>query len=226
MSNTKRPPEVHKRKRRRWAKLAQTATAEQIIGEIKRGESTFVMTFGQLALMDALIVIIGQSGPASVDVLTWTITDIDIEQIAEFISQGKITRFRILLDCSFQARQPIWDQMLRTAFGDDAIRIIKSHAKCVIVRSATMDVVVHASMNMNRNPRLENMEICEDRGFAEFFTEIVDSIFTEVSPGENRTKMMEFDGVPQVQIFKQVKARKLVRSAINEPKTTHTLHKL
>ena len=223
---SKRQPEAHKRKRRRWAKLSQLGTAEATIGTIAKGETTFILTFGQIALMDALLVILDQSGPASVDVSTWTISDSDIEQTAELVAEGKITKLRMIVDCSFPARKPIFDAMLRKAFGDDAIRVIKTHAKFIIVRGEKLDVVVHASMNMNRNPRLENMEICEDAGFAEFFTNVVDSIFTEVSPNENRTKMMEFDGVPQVQMFQEVSARRLARSTLNEPATTHTLRKL
>lgn len=222
----KRKPEAHKRKRRRWAKLSQLGTAEATIGTIAKGETTFILTFGQMALMDALLVILAQSGPASVDVSTWTISDSDIAQLSELVSEGKITNLRMIVDCSFPARQPIFERMLRDEIGDDAIRVIKTHAKFIVVRGPKLDVVVHASMNMNRNPRLENMEICEDESFAEFFTEIVDSIFAEVSPNANRSSMLAFDGVPQVQMFNEVEAPRIARSTLNEVGTTHTLRKL
>lgn len=226
MAKLKRKPAVFKRARQLSFRLDQTNTAAHAIGQIEPGQSLFILTFGQMALMDILLAVLDQSGPASVDLSTWTISDSNIEQLEELASEGRITNLRIALDCSFPARQPACDIMIRTAFGNDAIRVIETHAKFLVIRSATLNVVVHASMNMNRNPRLENLELCEDEAFAAFFTSIVDDIFSEAAPEQRRTGKFAFDSVAQTQMFQEVAANRIPRSALNEPQATHTLRKL
>ena len=138
------------------------------------------MTYGQFSLVDALSVILQQTGPAAVSVATWTAAEADLTRAEQFLREGAVTSLRFLVDRSFETRQPSYCAALRRLFGDTAIRTTRSHAKFATIRNAGWDLVVRTSMNLNHNPRLENIEVSDDPGFADF----VDSVFDEVWRGQ------------------------------------------
>lgn len=224
--NEQRKPAAFRRPSKRTQKLERYATASEAIGEIKKGSDTYILTFGQFSLIDALLVILDQAGPSSVVLSTWTAADAHLERTAEMIEAAKITDFRMIVDRSFETRQPKYCHNMRKKFGAECLRAIRTHAKFMIVRSPKLDVVVRTSMNLNENPRLENIEISEGKEFAEFFQSITDDIFAEVGERENRSKLLELKGVPNGYPFKEIQANRIERNNVNEAKTEFTLEKL
>ena len=78
-------------------------------------------------------------------------------------------------------------------------------------------------MNLNGNPRLENMEISDNLDFANFFSDIVDNIFEELKPGQRTETGLKLDNVNDSVLFKKVNANLIKRNSLNEPKTTYEL---
>jgi hypothetical protein len=78
-------------------------------------------------------------------------------------------------------------------------------------------------MNLNENPRLENIEISEDRRLAEFFQTVADDVFAEVKPEENRSEMLKMVSLQESFKFHEIKASPIPRSNLHVPKTTHTI---
>ena len=78
-------------------------------------------------------------------------------------------------------------------------------------------------MNLNENPRLENIEISESREFAEYFQAVSDAVFLEVPPGVNRSAMLDLSDIPDDHRFTPIQANPILRSTTNEPTSTHTL---
>lgn len=210
----------------REARVAKASSAREAIGRIGKGTDTFILTFGQFSLIDALIEILEQSGPATVDLCTWTAADAHLRRSRELVEEASITRFRMIVDRSFETRQPGYCFHMRRLFGEDCIRAIRAHSKFMVVRSPTLDVVVRTSMNLNENPRLENLEISESRAFAEFFESLVSEIFREVEPGENRSALLDLAEIPDSYPFREVEAGHISRGSLCEVETTHTLKKL
>lgn len=193
---------------------------------IEKGTDTFILTYGQFSLIDALVVILDQTGPADVSLSTWTAADAHIQRSAELLETAQIRSIRLIVDRSFETRQPAYCHHMRRVFGADCIRAIRTHAKFALIRSDTMDVVVRTSMNLNENPRLENIEISEDREFAEFFQAIVDGVYAEVDEGENRSKLLDLPGLEDSYPFREVEAKQIDRASLREPVTTHVYKKL
>ena len=54
-------------------------------------------------------------------------------------------------------------------------------------------------MNLNENPRLENIEVSDDKALCGFLTGVVDSIFVEAAEGDFRAPMTSLESVPGVQ---------------------------
>lgn len=207
---------------KRDIRTAKKASAADAIGKIGKNTDTFILTYGQFSLIDALCVILDQTGPADVTISTWTTADAHLERSAALMESAQIKSFKMIIDGSFVTRQPAYCRHMRALFGDECIRAIKSHAKFILVRSDTHDIVVRTSMNLNENPRLENIEISEGTDFAEFFQQIVDDIFRERKAGNYKQELPELENVQETFQFPEIRSGIIKREDLHEPRTTHT----
>lgn len=215
--------QAHTKPAHRAVRTAKTATAAEAIGRIERGSDTFILTFGQFSLIDALVAILDQTGPADVVISTWTAADAHLERSRDLLESAQIKSLRMIVDRSFETRQPDYCYHMRRLFGPECIRAIRTHAKFLLIRSATMDVVCRTSMNLNENPRLENIEVSEDRGLAEFFQRVTDDIFAEVAEGENMSPLPTLASLQESFPFAEVAAGVIPRESLREPETTHVV---
>ncbi len=220
-------PKTFKRDaKNREMRIAKLLTAKEAIGKIEKDTDTYILTYGQFSLIDALVAILDQIGPAKVVISTWTAADAHLQRSAELVESSSITDFRLIVDRSFETRQPGYCYQMRKLFGEDCIRAFRTHAKFMLIRSDTHDIVVRTSMNLNENPRLENIEITESREFADWFQQIVDAIFSEVEKGQNRSAMLALDDIQDDSPFREISANLISRESLNEPEATHTIKKL
>lgn len=219
------PARTHRRAgRKREYRLSREENAVDAIGEIRRGDDMTIITFGQFSMIDALVAILRQTGPADVTVSSWTAEDYDLERSAHLLEEGSIRRIRFLLDRSFRARRKaLYRKHLKRVFGADGIRGVRNHAKLLLVRSDTHDVVVRASMNLNTNPNMENLDISEDPGLADFIQEIVDSIWEEVGPDEDRSALPAIERLPDQIDVTEVRAGVIKRGRLREARSTHVV---
>lgn len=204
-------------------RVCKKGTAAQAIGTIKKNTDTFCLTYGQFSLIDALLAILDQTGPAHVAISTWTAAHADLTRSAMSLETGEFLSFRMIVDRSFETRQPDYHQHMIRLFGAESIRAINTHAKFLIVRNDNWDIVVRTSMNLNGNPRLENIEISDNAEFADFFQKIVDGVFSEVKPGEKKEDVPELPGIQETINFPLISANTIKREALNEASYTHTL---
>ena len=179
-------PTIHKAPpRKRRIAFNETEQAAQAIGTLEHGCEIFGLTKGQFSISDVIQHCLTQTGPATVDIATWTAALGDIKRAENLLRDGRITRIRFMVDPSFKSRKPEFCKALVETFGDGCIRTVNSHAKFAIIRNAEWDLAIRTSMNLNPNPRLENFEISDDRDLAQFFTDIVDQVFGAFSDATN-----------------------------------------
>jgi hypothetical protein len=157
--------------------------AVQAIGTLHPGAEIFGFTKGQFSFMDLITAILHQTGPAHVDLSTWTAGNADIEHCFQFVESGRITSTRWMVDRSFPARQPEYFDALLARFGRDSVRITNSHAKFCLIQNGEWDLCVRTSMNLNKNPRFENFEISDDPQLAAYLRSVMDEVFTNQSAG-------------------------------------------
>lgn len=208
-------------------RLNKYGTASQAIGELEHNSDIFIMTFGQFSLIDAMIVILGQTGPAHVTTSTWTASHAHMDKMGDMMKQGDILTYKMIVDTSFQTRQPAYfDQMMNT-FGVENIRTMRTHAKFTTIRNDKWDIVILTTANLNENPRLENLEICNNKEFADFFSTVAADIFKEVAPGEinfdSIDKQISLNSVEENNIFKLVKADPIRTTTLKEVSYTHEI---
>jgi len=188
---------VHKSKpRRRVIRLAKTVSATTAIGTLTPGCEIFALTFGQFSLIDAICAILEQTGPASITLSTWTAADADLRRAERLLRSADILSMRYIVDRSFATRMPHYCRAMRELFGDDCIRTTRSHAKWAVISNETWNLAIRTSMNMNHNPRLENIEISDDPALAAFFRQVADDLFAEQEPGIFNGELPALESVP------------------------------
>jgi len=225
MAETRETKTFKKIERQRKTRVAKFATATQAIGKIEKGSDTFVLTYGQFSLIDALMVVLDQTGPAHVAISTWTAAHAHLDKSAELLESADILSFRMIVDRSFKTRQPKYYAQMMDTFGVDSIRAINTHAKFITVRNDSWDIVVRTSMNLNENPRLENIEISENADFADFFEKIVNDVWEEVGIEENKADQLELRSLEETVDFPLVESKSIKRRNLNEARYTHQIDK-
>jgi hypothetical protein len=214
---------VHKKPASRDIRLAKSLTAAEAIGELKPQQDIYILTFGQFSLVDALVHVLSQTGPANVDLSTWTAADAHLEKTKAMMDSAEILRYRMIVDRSFESRQPEYVYHMRKLFGMECIRAVRTHAKFFVVSNDNWKVVARTSMNLNENPRLENIEISTDPSLADFLTRVVDEIFLEIPENKNHSPMLELEAIEQASPYKMVQADFIRDTVI--PETTHEIKK-
>lgn len=179
-------PTIHRSApRKRRIAFNETDQAAQAIGRLEPGCEIFGLTKGQFSISDVIQHCLTETGPATVDIATWTAALGDIKRAENMLRDGRITRIRFVVDPSFKSRKPEFCRALVQTFGDGCIRTINSHAKFAIIRNERWNLAIRTSMNLNPNPRLENFEISDDPALASFFTTIVDQVYGNFSGSTN-----------------------------------------
>lgn len=204
-------------------RLAKYESARKTIGEIKKGTDLFCLTYGQFSLIDALEAILAQTGKANIILSSWTAAQAHLERAEEIMKRLDVESFRMIVDRSFKTRQPEYFKFLIQQFGADSIRQINTHSKFMVIHNDKYNIVVRTSMNFNENPRLENIEISENKEFADFFIELTDVIFQEVQINESRCKDLKLLGLKTVCELNEVAVGKVDYTNLQEIETTHEI---
>lgn len=204
----RRSPAAGKRRVRRTLTVANAGEA---IGPIEPGIELYALCKGDYSLIDIVEHCLAATGPADVTVSTWTAAGADLDFALEFLVDGRVRSARWLVDFSFPQRQPAYFALLVDRFGAESVRATANHAKFVLIRNDSWNLVLRTSMNLNLNKRLENVEISDDAGMADYLTAVVDELFSlvsgketvENSPYRNRKLI---DGVGRVSDAAEVSA--------------------
>lgn len=165
--------------------MSSTMTAADIVGKIEKGMRRFGFTAGQFSMSDLIQHILICTGPADLYISTWAASSDGIKKAFEFLDNGMLRNIRFMIDTG--AKQYRDDQFgkLLDKFGD-CIRTTRIHAKFFVIRNDKWDIVVRTSANLNKNLRLENFEIDENKEFADFFQKFFDEAFSQIAVNENR----------------------------------------
>lgn len=172
-------PAVHaaKKTRRRALRRNNVGNVAQAIGPIEQGCEIFAMTNGQFSAIDIIEHVLSFTGPAEIDLATWTAADGDLRRAHAFLLDGRVKGIRLVVDPSFRSRKPDFCNTLVELFGNDAIRTIPLHGKFITIRNDDWSIAIRTSMNLNLNKRIETVEISDDPELCGMLTGFVDEVF-------------------------------------------------
>lgn len=147
--------------RRRSKVVEGFKCASETIGDIKKGMGLFAITRGQFSMIDVVRHCVEQIGPCDVSVWTWCIADYEVEAFEWFLSSKALTGGRLIIDRSAEQRNKELIERWRSTFGTDAVRVVVNHAKIATLQNAEYKILCRGSMNLNFNPRFEQLDITE-----------------------------------------------------------------
>lgn len=180
-------------------------SAAEAIGEIAPGCEIFGLSKGQFSLVDIIRHCLAATGPADVTISTWTAANADLGFAYDLMRDGAIKTIKLIVDFSFPTRQPEYCAAMRERFGDDCIRVTKTHAKFVLIRNAEWSIVIRSSMNLNENRRLESFEVSDCPPMADWCEEVIAALFDAQPDGKGFTNK-PYDNVLEFESFLEVKS--------------------
>ena len=135
--------------------------AAQTIGSVEHGMSLFAVTRGQFSMIDAVLHVLDEVGPAALSIWTWAIAEYEVESLERLMMDKRLTSARLIIDFSARVRNAHIIAKWKRIFGQDAVLYVVNHAKIATVESAGHRVLLRGSMNLNFNPRFEQLDITE-----------------------------------------------------------------
>lgn len=127
-----------------------------------------------LQLSDILGWILSQTGPADVDVSTYSTSEGFIRRMAALRADGSIRSCRLLCDLRASRKTLNLLPFIASVFSD--ARLTSNHSKVILVHSPVLDVAVVTSQNQTRGDRHEAGVITSDaatfRGLSDSFNDV------------------------------------------------------
>jgi hypothetical protein len=158
--------------------------ADDWIGTLSRDCEYFLFTKGQISLIDIISEVSKQIGPFDLALTTWTIGENEIRRLHDLKVSNQIRDLKIVIDRSFQSRCPDPFNALMDCFGYSPIRVLKNHSKVILMKNKTWNIVIRTSMNMNRNMRVEQIDLSDDKELLVPLWGLFDEIFETQAEGD------------------------------------------
>jgi hypothetical protein len=156
----------------------RAACAADAVAALERDGCELVgLTRGQFSLTDLLVAVLDKTGPAELSISTWTAASASVQTMLELLQTGQITSCRWLVDTTFVRRVPQLVAEIRRQFGNDAIRVTRTHAKFCTITNERWKVAIRSSMNLNQNPRLESYELGHDPQLCAWLDGVINDIW-------------------------------------------------
>lgn len=168
-------------------RLMRKENASEFIGEMVPGMHKFGVSKGQFSLIDLIEGVTDQIGKCELSLSTWTAARADLTRLEDLL-ENRFSSVRFLLDFSFQRRQPALINQIRKLFGDESIVVTRNHAKFMLMKKDDWRLTIRTSMNLNFNPRLEDIEIKDDPELFNFMDAILNDFFEKHDAKAQATK--------------------------------------
>jgi hypothetical protein len=162
-------------------------TARALVGDLTPGCDVFALSKGAAAFGDVLALLLETAGPADLTLATWCAAPPELRALRRLLDGGQIRRLRLLIDPSFQRRQPQYCALLRSLFGPAAVRLVVCHLKLAVVSNEAWALVLLSSANLNANHRLEFFSVTDDRALAAFVVARLEEWFPAPADQWDRT---------------------------------------
>ena len=134
--------------------VLQVISSPDGLGILIPGKSKHYYSSGAFNLIQLVLYILRQTGPANVFLATYSISDRSITTLRNHIDKGEILSIRFLIDNRVRSINPKSFDYLLTAFpGRTRCRTL--HAKVALVWNENWHISVVGSQNATHNPKLE-----------------------------------------------------------------------
>jgi len=143
------------------------------IDQLTKGGAIHFVTEGKWSSHELLSKLLEITGPASVRISTYSMTEDPTRMLVNYLSTGFITDLKVVSDKRFKSNQGPAHQLASANF---PIVLTDVHAKVIVLRNDHWNVTVVGSANFTRNKRKESGVIIEDEKIAEFHFKWIDDV--------------------------------------------------
>jgi hypothetical protein len=162
---------------RRQRAVESFKTAADCIGKVGPGmDGLFAITRGQFSMIDAVLHVLNDLGPSTLTLWTWAIAEYEIERFNALRDCGKVSKGTLMIDGSARERNAVSMASWRARFGENSVKLVSNHAKIATVDNGSARVLLRGSMNLNFNPRFEQLDITEGGPDFDLVREIEDEL--------------------------------------------------
>lgn len=137
---------------------------QRAIDNLVPNENIHIPTRGRWSNHNLLEYILQKTGPASVWLTSWTISEKPSRSLVRLKESGMIRELNAIFDERIVSNCPEAFQLIKN--NCDSIKLTKIHAKCVVILNDEWGVSITTSANFTRNPRIEKYVVCSDRDIA------------------------------------------------------------
>ena len=156
--------------------VLQVISSPEGLGTLCPGKSKHYYSSGAFNLIQLVLYILRQTGPAHVLLATYSISDRSITTLRNHISHGDILSIRFLIDNRVRSINPKSFDYLLTAFpGQTRCRTL--HAKVALVWNDDWHVSVVGSQNATHNPKLERGIVHTSKDIFNFDKQVLEDEF-------------------------------------------------
>lgn len=148
----------------------------EYLGVIENGCNKHFYTRGAFDLVQLVLYILKQTGPADVVISSYSIAEQTLKTLKRMIEKGDITSIRFLIDNRVRSISPKPFSYMVASF-PDCYRCLALHAKVALISNEEWKITVIGSQNATHNPKLERGIIHTDPKIFDFDYDILDEEF-------------------------------------------------
>lgn len=134
--------------------LVERISSPSGLGALRQNSIKHYYSTGAFNLIQLVMYILKQTGPAHVFLATYSISDRSITALKRHLDQGIIRSIRFLLDNRVRSISPKPFDHLITSF-PNSVRCRAIHAKVALIYNDQWQISVVGSQNATHNPKLE-----------------------------------------------------------------------
>lgn len=162
---------------RRTRAVESFGCAASAIGKVEAGMSLFAVTRGQWSMIDAVLHVLDQVGPAKLSLWTWTVAEYEVQVLTRLRQDRRVTGGRLVIDAGARTKNAGIIAEWKSSFGAGSVRYVTNHAKIARIETASgLKFLLRGSMNLNFNPRFEQFDITEGGMDFDLVEEIEDDL--------------------------------------------------
>lgn len=158
--------------------MADVMESPKWLGVIEQGVNKHFYTRGAFDLVQLVIYILRQTGPADVVISSYSVAEDTLNTLHRMVEAGKITSIRFLIDNRVRSISPKpFDVMVNLFPGK--YKCLSLHAKIALIGNKDWKISVIGSQNATHNPKLERGIIHTDPRVFTFDKERLDDEFEQ-----------------------------------------------
>lgn len=146
---------------RRLRAVESFRSAADCIGPVEPGMSVFAVTRGQFSMIDAISHVLDELGPSRISLWTWTIAEYEVVVFTEMMRDARLEDALLVIDGGARNKNHALIAQWKANFGAESVRYVTNHAKIATVEGGGLRVLLRGSMNLNYNPRFEQLDVTE-----------------------------------------------------------------